>query len=393
MTDKSKPLVLYADMAGGAAGDMIVGAMIDCGLPLNLLQAEIGKLALPEIKLSAEKVMRRGVGCVKFNVTTFETHHHRNFSSIRELIERSGLSEYVKLTAEKIFRRLAEAEAEVHGTTVEEVHFHEVGAADSIADIVCAAIGLEYFGTEGFYLSDFVLGTGTAESAHGIIPVPAPATALLVRGYICRQTSVCGELTTPTGAAILTACSMGKMPSSGFTPEKIGYGAGSRQPEGIPQYFRLWTMKREAGETKSQDIVIEVNLDDMAGEMFPFLMDRLFEAGALDVFFTPVYMKKRRPATMVTVTAEEAKLPQLGEVFFRHSTTIGLRWYPVNRWKLEREIVEVETIYGRLPAKKVEFKDKSRVFPEYEACRNAAEKAGVTLFDVYQAVYQAGEQL
>jgi len=384
--------VLYADMAGGAAGDMIVGAMIDCGLPIQLLQDELSKLPLPEVKVSCEKVMRVGVACVKFYVSSAETHHQRTFSLIQDLIEKSELSDLVKQTSVKIFRRLAEAEAAVHRTTVEQVHFHEVGAADSIADIVSAAIGLEYFGAKGFYLSDFILGGGTADSQHGILPVPSPATALLVRGYSCRPTEVKSELTTPTGAAVLTACSLGKMPATVFTPAKIGYGAGSRQPEGVPPYFRLWLMKPDLADCVSQEIVIEVNLDDMSGEMYPFLMDRLFEAGALEVFFSPVYMKKRRPATMATVIAEEGKLSELAQVFFRHSTTIGLRWHPVKRWKLSREVIEVDTRFGRLQAKKVEFKGECRIFPEYEACRAAAEQAGVSLFEVYQAVYNCGGQ-
>lgn len=383
---------LYADMTGGAAGDMILGAMVDCGLPLEHLQQEIDKLKLPGLKISAETVMRRGVSCVKVDVTTPENHHHRNFSVIRKMIEESALSDYVKDTSIRIFRRLAEAEGEVHQMPPEEVHFHEVGAADSIADIVGAAAGLEYFQAEGFYLSDFLLGQGTTNSAHGIIPVPAPATAKLLKGFSTRLTDVRGELTTPTGAAILTACSLGKPTGRTLSPEKIGYGAGSREPEGIPPYFRLWLIKEMPQEVLGKDIVAEANIDDMPAEMFPYLMDKLFEAGAQDVFFTPVYMKKRRPATMVTITAEEPAVNSIGTALFQNSTTIGFRWYHVNRWKLNRVFIEVVTPWGMVKAKQVEFEGKLRICPEYEECRRVAEEYSVPLQEVYCEVYKFGRR-
>lgn len=367
---------------------MILGAMADCGLPLEHLQQEIDKLKLPGLKISAETVMRRGVSCVKVDVSTPENHHHRNFSVIRKMIEESALSDFVKDTSIRIFRRLAQAEGEVHQRPPEEVHFHEVGAADSIADIVGAAVGMEYFQAEGFYISDFLLGQGTTNSAHGIIPVPAPATAKLLKGFSTRLTEVRGELTTPTGAAILTACSLGKLTGMNISPEKIGYGAGSREPEGIPPYFRLWLFKDAPQDVISKDIVAEANIDDMPAEMFPYLMDKLFEAGAQDVFFTPVYMKKRRPATMITITAEVPAVEAIGTALFQNSTTIGFRWYHVNRWKLNRVFIEVETPWGMVKAKQVEFGGEIRVFPEFEECRRVAEENSVPLQEVYCEVYK-----
>lgn len=388
--NQRKIMNLYADMTGGVAGDMILGAMIDCGLPLEHLQGEIDKLNLPGLKITAETVMRRGVSCVKVDVSTSENHHHRTFSVIKKMIEESDLSDFVKDTSVRVFRRLAEAEGEVHQMPPDEVHFHEVGAADSIADIAGAAVGMEYFQAEGFYLSDFLLGQGTTNSAHGIIPVPAPATAKLLTGFSTRMTEVRGELTTPTGAAILTECSLGKLTGIALSPEKIGYGAGSRQPEGIPPYFRLWLFKDVPQDTMSRDIVAEANIDDMAAEMFPYLMDKLFEAGAHDVFFTPVYMKKRRPATMVTITAMESVVEAIGTALFRNSTTIGFRWYHVNRWKLDRVFIEVETPWGKMKAKQVEFDGNFRIFPEYEECRRVAEENSVPLQEVYCEVFKFG---
>ena len=381
---------LYADMTGGVAGDMILGAMVDCGLPLEHLQGEIDKLGLADLRLSAAKVSRKGVACVKLDVSTAETHHHRTFTDIKRLIEDSSLSEKVKDIAVRIFRRLAEAEGEVHQMAPEEVHFHEVGAADSIADIVGTALGMEYFQAEGFYLSDFLLGQGTTDSAHGIIPVPAPATAKLLTGFSTRLTEVRGELTTPTGAAILTECSLGKPGGIVMSPEVIGYGAGSREPEGIPPYFRLWLFKGDVEDVVNRDIVAEANIDDMPAEMFPYLMDKLFEAGAQDVFFTPVYMKKRRPGTMVTITAMESSVEAIGKALFRNSTTIGFRWYHVNRWKLNRVFIEVDTPWGNVKAKQVEFEGEFRIFPEFEECRRVAEENSVPLQEVYCEVYKFG---
>lgn len=383
-------MILYADMCGGAAGDMIVAALLDCGMPLIHLQNELNKLNLPGLDISTEKVMRKGVTCSKFNVVTPEEHHHRNFNTIKGLIEKSTLSDLVKQTAVKIFRKLAEAEGSIHDMPPEKVRFHEVGAADSIADIVGTAVGMEYFRAEGFYHSEFVLGKGNTKSAHGVIPVPAPATAELLKNFPVKMTVVNSELTTPTGAAIITACSLGSMPESGLSPEKIGYGAGSREPEAIPPYFRLWTIKPKTAKTSDTEIVMEVNIDDMPGEMFPYLMDKLFAAGAKDVFFIPVYMKKRRPAVMVTVTAVEQDVERLSEVFFTHSSTIGIRYYPVKRIKIDREICTVKTPFGDITAKKVVYRGKYRILPEYEDCRNVAEAHNVPLQEVYNCVYQSG---
>lgn len=383
-------MLLYADMCGGAAGDMITAAMLDCGMPLPYLKSQIEKLNLPDVSIDAEKVLRRGISCTKFNVHTKETHHHRKFAVIKKLIEDSSLSPFVKDTAVKTFRRLAEAEGFIHNMPPENVHFHEVGAADSIVDIVSAAVGLEYFRADGFYLSDFVFGRGAVESAHGIIPVPAPATVKLTEGFTFRQLDIHSELTTPTAAAILTASSLGKIPASSFTAIKTGFGAGFREPEGVPPYFRLWLVESALTESSSNEIVVETSIDDMSGEFYPFLMDRLFEAGAKDVIFTPVYMKKRRPGVLITATAEENDLEKISEAFFLHSSTIGFRWHHVHRSKLQRESVEINTKWGKISAKKVNFKGKTRIYPEFESCRQIAEQNYQSLFDVYNEVNALG---
>ncbi len=376
---------LYADMAGGAAGDMILGAMIDCGLPPDHLTAEVDKLGLPQLKFEAKRIDRGGIACVKLDVVKAEENHHRTFAQIREMIESSELSPKVKKTSVKIFRRLAEAEGAAHNVNPENVHFHEVGAADSIADIVGAAVGLEYFKADGFYLSDFILGSGTVDSAHGVLPLPAPATLRLLQGFRFRKIDLRGELTTPTGAAILTACSLGQLSSMPHIFEKTGLGAGTRELEGLPSYFRLWLLQDEAPPVPDE-IVLEANIDDINPEILPYIMERLFKAGAMDVFFTPVTMKKGRPGHLVTATLPRAKLDPVAAELFLQSTTIGLRWRPVNRIKLQRGTCDVDTRWGLVTAKWVEIDGTRRVVPEYEVCRKIADKENIPLIEVYREV-------
>ena len=250
----------YAEMVGGAAGDMILGAMVDAGLPLELLRTEIGKLGLPNLQIETEKVMRTGVACTKLNVIAPHEHHHRTFAIIRDMIEGSDLSDRVKDYSVKIFRKLAEAEGAIHNIDPEKVHFHEVGAVDSIADIVGTAVGMEYFDADGFFLSEFKLGSGMTKSAHGEIPIPAPATLKLVAGFEFKKLPVESEMTTPTGAAILTALSSGAMSGTPSKYKAVGYGAGSRQIEGIPGYVRLWLIEDESCN-ECGEIVIEANIE------------------------------------------------------------------------------------------------------------------------------------
>ena len=376
---------LFADMVGGAAGDMILGAMIDCGLPLKHLQAEVEKLNLPKLKFKAKKVNRGGIQCLKLEVETGEERSHRTYVDIRALIEESDLNPGVKETALKIFRRLAEAEGAVHGDDPEDVHFHEVGAADSIADIAGAAVGMEYFSAEGFYLSDFLLGAGTVNSSHGILPLPAPATLHLLKGHRIRKIDVIGELTTPTGAAILTACSLGFIPQKPQVYRAFGCGAGTKEYEGLPSYFRLWQLEEES-LVPADEIVIEANIDDMNPEIYTHLCERLFSVGAMDVYLTPVIMKKGRPGQLVTATLSRSKLESVSRELFLQSSTIGLRWYPVNRIKLKRGTCTVSTRWGSIPAKWVEIEGSKRIIPEFEECRKVAKNNNVPLQEIYREV-------
>jgi uncharacterized protein (TIGR00299 family) protein len=380
-------MILFADMVGGAAGDMILSAMLDCGLPLEHLQKELGKLNLPQFRLSVDKVTREGVECAQFNIYHPEEHHHRTFRKIKELIEKSQLSDWVKTASIKVFHRLAEVESQVHHQSLADVHFHEVGALDSIIDIVGAMVGMEYFKAEGFYLSDFLFGRGMVECQHGILPIPAPATALLTKGFSCRRTEIQGELTTPTAAAILTSFSLGKIDNISFTPKAVGCGAGKRIHQGLPSYFRLWMLEiTEEDKSMEYEIVVEANIDDMNSELYPYLMDKLFSAGAKDVFFTSIIMKKGRLGTLITITADENLLVNIGEILFKHSSTIGLRWRKVNRWKLPRTEVFVDTQLGKVKAKQVQIGSEIRIYPEYEECKALAEKHNLPLAEIYSMV-------
>lgn len=375
----------YADMVGGAAGDMILGAMLDCGLPLKLLRDELNKLNLPGLEIQTERVKRSGVECLKLNVITPTEKYHRTFAIIRDMIQNSSLSHRVKESSLKIFLKLAEAEGEIHGIDPEKVHFHEVGAADSIADIVGIAVGMEYFAVGGFYLSEFKLGSGITKSSHGEIPIPAPATLKLIKGHLFKKLPVESELTTPTGAAVLSALSCGYMPDVPLKYKAVGYGAGSRQIEGIPGYLRLWLIEDDVHED-SQEIVIEANIDDMNPEAVPYIIEKLFQSGAKDVFFTHVVMKKGRPGINFTITAEKNALENVSMELFRQSTTIGLRWYNVNRIKLERGMTELKTKWGIIKAKWVNIAGNKRIIPEFEECKRIADENNVPLLDVYRKI-------
>ena len=376
-------MILYADMAGGVAGDMILGAMVDCGLPREKLQSEIDKLGIPDLKIQAKEVKKGGFRCLKVDVQTSEEHHHRTFTTIKEMLEKSTLSDKVRDYSIRIFRRLAEAEGAAHMIPAEEVHFHEVGAADSIADIVGAAVGLEYFQADGFHHSDFLLGSGTIKCEHGIIPLPAPATLHLVKDFRFRKLDILGELTTPTGAAIITALSKGAMPNTPQIYTKFGLGAGSKEHDNLPGYFRLWLLQDEVAP-QLEEIVIQANIDDMNPEIYPYLLEKLFEAGALDAYLTPVSMKKGRPGTLITITTPKIRLEAISDALFRQSTTIGLRWYPVNRMKLERGVDSCKSPWGEIRGKYAMIEGKKRFKPEFEECRRIAEEQKIPLVEVYR---------
>ena len=366
---------------------MTLGALVGAGVELAALEAELRRLNLPNWKISAEKVKRGAIFATQVKVEAAETHHHRGLTEILRLIAQANLAPRVADRATRIFRRLGEAEAKVHQVDVEKVHFHEVGAVDAIIDVVGAAIGFELLGIDEFACSSLDVGAGNVKTAHGILPVPAPATAELLRGSPAYSSGIAKELVTPTGAAIATtlATRFGEMPPINL--QSIGYGAGSADLAERPNVLRLLVgdaVGMEKGERWDVPVaVIEANLDDMNPQIYGYFVEQALAAGALDVYSTPVQMKKNRPGILVTLMCESASVNKLIDLIFRETTTIGVRTHEVRRRTLEREIVPVETPLGEVRMKVSRMNDTMlNATPEYEDCRQIAAQKGVPLKQV-----------
>ena len=371
---------------------MVLGALVDAGLDVERLRAELSRLSVSGYTLNAETVRRHGLRGTHIKVEVSEQEVERHLHEIEEMIHGSDLPEAVKDRSVAIFRRLAKAEAQVHGISVDHVHFHEVGAVDAIVDVVGAAVGLWLLGIERITASPVHVGRGTVTCAHGTLPVPAPATQELLRGVPIYGRDVEAELVTPTGAAILTTL----VEDFGSTPpmqvEQVGYGAGTRDLP-LPNLLRVSIGETtEEAEGYEEDVVtvIETNIDDMNPQLYEHVMDRLFDVGALDVFLTPIQMKGSRPGVQLTVLAAEEHVKDTLDVLFAETTTIGVRTCPMRRWKLGRERVVVETRYGPIGAKVARRGEAvMNVAPEYRECQRAAAEQGAPLKDVYQAALEA----
>lgn len=379
---------IYFDCQAGISGDMTVASLLDLGVPLEHLQRELAKLALPDgsYTLSTSSTKRRHMAALKFDVNVHDHHTHRHHAGIDTMIAESDLSEAVKKKARLIFRRLAEAEAKVHGVAVEEVHFHEVGAIDSIVDIVGVAICLDYLGIEKIFASALPLGSGFVETEHGRLPVPAPATAELLIGLPTHGDCGPGERVTPTGAAIIAALADG----FGFPPamriEKIGNGAGGKDFPDMPNILRTFIGSVDSATKVGQLTVMEANIDDSTPEILGYVLERLLTQGALDVWFTPIQMKKGRPAVMLSLLCPSDDMDKFSRTILEETSSIGVRHYPVSRVVLERRIEERDTNLGRIRFKVTDFGEK----PEYEDCRRIALDKGLPLREVYRLL-QAGE--
>ncbi len=383
--------IAYFDCLSGISGDMTLAALVDAGVDLAAIQAGIDSLGLPECRLVAAEVKRKGFRALHVTVEHSPEHTHRHLHHITAMIDRSRLTTPQKELATMIFGKLAQAEAKVHGSTIEKVHFHEVGAVDSIADIVGAAIGLDLLGVERIEASPVPTGRGFVEIAHGRCSIPAPATAELLTGIPLAESSVEAELTTPTGAAILaTLCdAFGPLPAMRIG--RIGYGAGTRELTGQPNILRLIV-----GETVDdspgldQVWVLETNLDDVSGELIGYCASRLWETGALDVYTTPIQMKKNRPGVILSVLCEAAEIEKIEAILFRETTTLGVRRWPVSRKKLDRRRHEVTTPWGAIDGVLALMPGHPPSFsPEYETCRRLAADQNVPLRLVIEAAQKA----
>ncbi len=382
--------VVYFDCASGASGDMLLGAVVDLGLPLERLRKELGKLPLAGYRLESSRVTRCGLAATKVDVISEAAEQpHRHLHHILSMLEASSLDPALEERAASLFTRLAEAEAAVHGTTPEKIHFHEVGAVDSIVDIVGGVFALSWLEPARFVASPLNVGTGTVTMSHGTFAVPPPATARLVAGVPVYGAGE-GELLTPTGALLVTAHASDYGPLPALRVERVGHGAGGRDPKDRPNVLRLLVGQEEDRAAGERVLVLETELDDIAPQLLGPLLEQLLTAGALDAYFTPVQMKKGRPGVLVTVVAPPALREPLEELLFRETTTLGVRRQEWERTTLERKSVSVATAYGPIRVKIGRRRGTVyNAWPEFDDCQRAAAERGVAVKEVLAAALAA----
>jgi len=381
--------VCYFDCFSGISGNMVLGALIDIGLPECILLEEVAKLGVEPFDIEVKRNERMRIYGTHVKVRGRGNEGpQRSYREIKRMIKESPLDLPVKERSLDIFHRLAAAEAKIHGEKIDEVHFHEIGALDSIVDVVGAAVGMNHLAIERVFASRIPVGSGFVHGQHGRLPVPAPATLEILKGIPIYSSSLNEELVTPTGAAILTSlsASFGNIPEMRI--EKVGYGVGDRVFEGMPNVLRIILGEGDGPWDGDRVWVVETDIDDMSPEIYGYLMEKLPEAGALDVTFTPIQMKKNRPGITIKALCYEAEVDVIIDTLFRESTSIGVRLYSVRRAKLSRRTEEVETKYGTVKLK-VSTDHRGRiinVMPEYEDCRRIAEAMGIPLKEVYREI-------
>ncbi len=368
-------ITCYLDAFSGLSGDMLVGALADAGADAGALCEGLASLDTGAA-FRFEKTKRRGIAATKFHVEFEQSKGHRHLPHILEMIGRAALPDRVKRHSEAVFRRLGEAEARVHGIAIEKVHFHEVGAVDSISDIVGACLGFDLLGVDEIRCSPVNVGSGTVETEHGVLPVPAPATTALLEGKPVYSRGPAVELTTPTGAAVATALASGFGAMPAMTLRATGYGAGGLDFAEHANVLRVLIGEASGAAEATTVAVIEANIDDSTPEVLGYAMERLLAAGALDVTFAPLLMKKNRPGTLVTVIARPESREDLIGLLFAETSTLGVRIYDAERRVQAREIVEVETPHGRV---RMKVSREGNFAPEYEDCRRLALERGVPL--------------
>ena len=406
----------YFDCPSGASGDMILGALVDAGVPFESLARELAALGVAGYRLERRDVLKAGFRATKIDVHLagydrdpgymgravepgehrHEPAHHRGLGEILDILERSRLAPPVRDMASRVFRRLAEAEARVHGTTAERVLFHDVGAVDAIVDVTGSCIGLHLLGIDAVHFGAMPVGGGFVDGPHGRIPVPGPATAELLKGFPTLDTGIRRELVTPTGAAILTTLAAGAGTMPGMRVTAVGYGAGTMDLE-TPNVLRLFVGEAEgaAVATPTETVVqVETTVDDMSPQLYEPLLERLLEAGALDVWLTPVIMKRSRPGVVLTALCEPGRVADLSRLLFEESSTIGVRWTAYQRSRLEREMVRLETAYGPVTFKVSRLEGRVvTVTPEFEEVRRIARDRGLPVREVLEQARVEGRRL
>jgi uncharacterized protein (TIGR00299 family) protein len=405
--DSSAMKTLYFDCFAGAAGDMILGALLDAGLPFDELERALGTLAVDGYHVTADRVVKGGITAVKFRVyeaaavaaggasdgAAGPSHPHHHLKHIRAAIDRSALGDAGKARANRMFTRLAEAEAAIHGMSLEQVHLHEVGAIDSIIDIVGAVFALEWFAADRIVVSPMNVGGGMVRSAHGVFPVPAPATLRVLGDAPVYSSGLAFELLTPTGALVLTEYADAYGPVPAMRIDRIGYGAGDRDLPDTPNVLRVVVGTAAAAVDVTPVMRVTVmacEIDDMNPQIFGALMDRLYDAGALEVFYQPVQMKKNRPGTLMTVVCRPGERRTLADLVFRETTTIGVRYHEMDRECLDRDIVPVVTPWGDVRVKVARRGDQLlNAQPEFEDVARLAAEHGVPIKDVHAQALKA----
>ncbi|MFC1857784.1 nickel pincer cofactor biosynthesis protein LarC [Thermodesulfobacteriota bacterium] len=389
-------MLAYFDCFSGISGDMTLGAFIDLGVPVEWLQESIEKLPLTGFDISVKSISRKGIHATQAEVVTGQSKA-RDYAEIKSLITQSPLSGNVKNRSLDIFGRIAEAESGIHDCPKEKVHFHEVGGIDAIVDIVGTALCEEYLGIEKVMASRIPLGSGFVECRHGTLPVPAPATVAILKGVPVYGSGVSAELVTPTGAAIITSLAETFQAMPDMIVEKVGYGAGHRDLKSIPNLLRILVgteaVRGDAPSTGALEdtvVIVETCIDDMNPEIFGFLMECLFQDGALDVYWMPVFMKKNRPGTMVQVLCHKNKREKIIQRILSETTSLGLRYYDATRSLLRRDHVEIDTPFGKIQVKRVYDRDGNvRIVPEYEVCKDIALQKKVPLKSVYETIIKS----
>ncbi|MDI6840911.1 MAG: nickel pincer cofactor biosynthesis protein LarC [bacterium] len=381
-------MIAYFDCFSGISGDMILGSLVDAGFSLIELKKELKKLLIPGYRIESKRAPRNGILGTQVKIIVSSSYKaekvHRKLEDIISLINRSGLGNDIKSKSKEIFSRIAIVEAKIHNKQVEDIHFHEVGAVDSIIDVIGALIGIKYLGIEKVYSSPLNLGTGFVKCSHGILPVPAPATAELIKGIPIYSTGINSELVTPTGAAIITSLAekFGEMPL--MRVEKVGYGIGGKELR-IPNMLRVFIGNKIEKLQEDMVSLIETNIDDMNPQFYDYVIEELFNNGAKDVYITPIYMKKNRPSIILSVISPIDKVNELTAIIFKHTTTMGVRVTEmVKREKLVRKIKKVVTKFGNIKVKIGIFGNKVvKILPEYEDCKRIAKTEKISINDVY----------
>jgi pyridinium-3,5-bisthiocarboxylic acid mononucleotide nickel chelatase len=383
---------VYFDLFAGCSGDMILGSLLDAGLPLEDLANGLAALPLEGYRITQQKVKRGAMSATLAQVSLeYPVKHDRSYKDIAKLISSSKLSEKIKKQVNVIFHRLGEAEAKIHGVTLDKVHFHEVGAVDSLIDIVGSVIGFDLLGITQFYSAPFPLAMGSVECRHGTLPLPAPATLNLIATINAPvinppHAAMEGmELVTPTGAAIITTLAKFQRPFLNLAT--IGYGAGSRDPSEYPNVIRLWIGETSRTNDEYDMVLLETNIDDMNPQIYDYVMEKLFKQGALDVWLTPIQMKKNRPALMLSVLAPGDLESLMAETLIRETTTLGIRVRPIYRHMAGREIIELDSSYGKVKIKVKRFKEVVlSMAPEYDDCRRIASEQNIPLKEVHRTI-------